>query len=116
MHAPSPYKPAGYDPETQFHELERAADAMIEAMQDARLTEELQKPRLASLTLQFMRSSKSRVEAETQALASPDYEEYIRGMVAAGVKYERARARYRNLQVLAEARRTEQASIRALTR
>ncbi len=103
-----------FDPDHIFRELEEAAEAMVTAQEKARLLEELKKPRLAALTLDEMRTCKSRVEAETRALANPEYETYVQGMVEAGRQYERAKAKYHNQRVLAELRRSQESTARAL--
>jgi hypothetical protein len=83
-------------------------------MEKARLLEELKKPRLAALTLDHMRQAKSRVEAEARALATPEYAEYVTGMIAAARDYERKKARYHNQRVLAELRRSQESTARML--
>lgn len=103
-----------FNPDHIFHELEDSAEAMVAAQENARLLEELKKPRLAALTLDEMAVCKSRVEAETRALASDEYAAYVKGMVAAGRLYERARAKYHNQRVLAELRRSQESTARAL--
>lgn len=103
---------AHFDPEAIFRALEGAADEMAEAQAQAELLEELRKSRLAALTLDYLRENKSRVSAETMALADPHYEKYVKGMVQARRRHARAQARFRNLHVLAELLRTQESSRR----
>jgi len=107
---------AHYDPDKIFEALETAAEEWANADYESRLLEELQKSRLAQITLANMGNGKSNVQAEREALASEDYQEYVRGLAAAKRKSIRAKARYDNLKALSDARRTEQASMRELTR
>lgn len=106
-----------YDPDKIFDALEQAAEEMCNAQYDADLLTELQKPTLAAITLRKIGNEKKPITtAEREALADPEYDQHIRGMVAAQKIANRAKAKYRNYQALAEARRTEQASMRQLTR
>jgi hypothetical protein len=104
-----------YDPEKIFDALETAAEEWANADYDARRLENLQKSRLAQITLAKM-EGKSKAQAELEALADPDYIEFLEGLTVAKQKAIRAKAKYENYQALSEARRTEQASIRNLTR
>ena len=103
-----------FDPAKMFVELETAAEEMCNLQAQADQLTELKKSRLAALTLDYMKSCKSRVEAEVRALADPQYEEYITGMVEADRRANRAKAKYHNLRALGDARRSEEASRRAL--
>ena len=105
-----------YDPDHVFRELEEAAERMTDFEAQANQMDEMKKPVLASLTLDHMKSEKSRAMAETRALADPSYETHIIGMIEARRKSNRAKAHYHNMRALADARRTQEASIRALTR
>ena len=105
-----------FDPDAIFSELERAAEEMVRTKETADNLSELKKSVLAKLTLDHMKSVKSRTEAETYALADPDYETYVRGMNEAARQANRAQAMYKNRLVLAELRRTEESTRRSLTR
>lgn len=108
---------AMYDPDLIFQALETAAEEWANADYDARVLEELQKSRLAQITLaKIGNGGKSKAQAEIEALADPDYDQYVRGMAAAKQKAIRAKAKYDNYRALADARRTEQASMREMTR
>ena len=105
-----------FSPDQMFHELEDAAESMANLQAQADQLSELKKSRLAALTLDYMKSCKSRAEAETHALADSEYAEYVTGMIEAERRANRAKAKYHNMRVLSEARRTEESSRRALTR
>ena len=105
-----------FSPDRMFHEMEEAAEQMASLQAQADQLTELKKSRLAALTLDYMKSCKSRVEAEVRALADPQYEEYVTGMIEAERRANRAKAKYHNLRALSDARRTQEASARALTR
>jgi len=108
--------PNSYDPGDVFKSLEDAAEEMCDAEALATQLEEMKKPTLASLTLEYMAIEKSRAMAETRALADDRYETHIAGMVDAKRMANRAKAKYHNMRALADARRTQEASVRALTR
>ncbi len=99
-----------------FAELENAAEGMANLQAQADQLSELKKSRLAALTLDYMKECKSRTEAETKALADPQYAEYITGLIEAERRSVRAKAKYHNMRALSDARRTQEASHRALTR
>lgn len=105
-----------FSPERMFHELEESAEDMANLQAQADQLAELKKSRLAALTLDYMKSCKSRAEAEVRALADPQYSEYVTGMIEAARRANRAKARHYNLRALSDARRTQEASARALTR
>lgn len=105
-----------YDPDKIFDALETAAEDWANADHEARLLEGLQKSRLAQITLAKQVTAKTKAQAELESLADPEYQEYVRGMVAAKHKAIRARAKYENYQALSEARRTQESSNRSLTR
>ena len=105
-----------FDPDTIFAELERAAEEMVSTKEVADNLSELKKSVLARLTLDCMKTVKSRTEAEVHALADPEYETYVRGMNEAGRRANRAQAMYKNRLVLAELRRTEETTRRNMVR
>lgn len=108
--------PNSYDPDRVFLEIEAAAEIMTDTQAVADQLSELKKSQLAVLTLDEMKTCKSRAEAEVKALANPDYEEYIVGMIEAGRVANRAKARYFNLMGLRDDRRTQEVSHRTLAR
>ena len=105
-----------FDPDAIFRTLENAAEAWLSAKETADNLTELKKTMLARYTLDAMKSSKSRIEAEMVALADPAYEEYLRGMNAAERVANRAKAKFDNMKILSELRRSEESSRRSLSR
>ncbi len=93
-----------------------ASEKLVETKELADLTEELKKTILSQITLEYIRTGDSRVMAETKALASEQYEEYVTGMVEARWRANRAQAKYANLKILAELRRSQEATERMLAR
>lgn len=105
-----------YDPDKVFAALEEAAEKMCDLEARASQMEEMKKPVLASLVLEYMQTESSRTLAETKALADEQYETHVAGMIDAKRLANRAKAHYHNMRALADARRTQEASVRALTR
>lgn len=106
--------PNSFDPDAMFRELETASEKMCDTQAQADQLEEMKKPQLAMLTLEYVKSVKSRIDAETKAFADQRYADFIEGMVEARRQANRAKARYHNLRALGEARRTQESSRRAL--
>lgn len=106
------------DPNKTFLALEQAAEEWVSALEDALRLEELKKPVLAQMTLEMQKkyNIKSRVDAETRALASEEYCTHADAIAIARAKANRAQAKYKNLQILAELRRSQEATERALAR
>lgn len=106
----------GFDPERAFHQLEEAAEEWAKARYQADLLEETQKIVLAEIAQGYVREgAKSHADAKNRAEADPRYRKHVEGMCVAKERANRTQARYRNLQALADMRRTEEASMRALT-
>lgn len=93
-----------------FHELEEAGLYWADADAAANLYEENKKTVLADLMLEEVGP---KTEREMRALASKSYKEHIEHMVAARKEANRARASYEARKVLAEMRRTQEATRRA---
>lgn len=108
--------PNHYSPDEVFRQLEDAAEKMCDTEAVAKQMEEMKKSILASLTLEYLAGEKSRTAAEVRALADDRYATHITGMVEAARLANRAKAHYHNLRALADARRTQEASIRAMTK
>ena len=102
------------DPNKAFAMLEDASEQWADAFGEAKQLEEAKKPFLAKLANDS--GEKSVAAQERWALAHPDYAEFLSGLVDAQTRELRARLHYKNLQVLAELRRTEESTRRALTR
>ena len=108
------YQDHEYDPAAIWTALEAALEKKVELAAKARLLDELKKPTLAKLTLKHMAGGGSKAAAETKALADPEYDEYVRGMVEAGRLADLATGKYYDLKTLHEARRTFETSRRGL--
>lgn len=101
-----------FDPDKAFAELEAAAQDWSEAEYAASRLEELKKVMLAKI--QVSKGDISVAKAEILALADPSYEQHIEGMVAARERANRLKARYLDMRLLAEMRRTAEATLRSL--
>jgi hypothetical protein len=103
-----------FDPNAIFSHLEETAEecAMAEGLADQ--LSEHKKILLAKITLEEMALNKSRVEAETTAVASQEYQIHVNGMLAASQKANRSRMKYKNALVWAESMRTQESSARSL--
>ena len=108
------HTPYSFNPTAIFSALEDAAEKMTEAKEKADNCTELRKCILAGITLEHMVGKITRAEAETRALASDEYKEYIEGMNEAVRQANRAQAAFKNQHVLAELRRSEESSRRTL--
>jgi multidrug resistance efflux pump len=107
----------GFDPDRAFLQLEEAAEEWAQARYQADLLEETQKIMLAEIAQGYVKEgARSHAEAENRAKADPRYRRHVEGMCAARQKSNRTQTHYKNLQALADMRRTEEASMRALTR
>jgi hypothetical protein len=98
-----------FDPDRCFQELLKAGEAWADAEATAQQLEELKKVVLADL----MVGEGSVASREQKALASDEYKRHVKGMVEARRSANRARVRYKSLEVLTELRRTQQANLRA---
>ena len=108
------HSPETFNPSAIFRELEAAAEKMTKAKEKADNCTELRKCILAGITLEHMVGKITRAEAETRALASDEYKEYIEGMNEAVRQANRAQAAFKNQHVLAELRRSEESSRRTM--
>ena len=101
-----------FDPDKAFAELEKAAQDWTEAQYQADRLEELKKVTLAKI--QTSKGDISVAKAEILALADPVYEQHIEGMCVAKERANRLKARYADLRLLCEMRRTAEATLRGL--
>lgn len=92
-----------------IEEIKRRGADWADKEAAASLLEEGKKPRLSQLKSQFDGSDASR---ETQALATPEYHEYIRDMVEARKQAHIARINYRAAETWCDLHRTQEASKR----
>ena len=105
-----------YDPERTFHELEKAAEERAQAEYDALLLERQGEILLAQKMFEAKAEGVAVTLCKEWARTQAEWKIHIEGEAAAVSRRSRARARYENLKALAEARRTQEASTRALTR
>lgn len=103
-----------FDPNDIFLKLEAAAEEMAEAESIARRLEELKGVVLAELAVEHRDNGCSMAEAEMRAKASKRYLDHIEGMCIATRKANRAKAKYKDLLVLSELRRTQESSARSM--
>lgn len=101
------------DPSRVFARLVELGEFWADAHAGASILEETEKPLLAKLTLARMGNGKSRAQAETEALATPDYEQHVRDMVEARRKANVAKVRHTSAMVWAELLRSASANRRA---
>lgn len=100
-----------FDPDKAYAALVKAGEDWADADAAASLLEETKKPMLAQLKLQS--AEKTDAARETQALASPQYKEFLQEMVGARKHAIKLRVRYDSAKTLAEHRRTQESTRRA---
>lgn len=105
-----------FSPDEIFHKLEAAADAMADAEASAMRLEELKSVLLAQLMIGYKDGTAklSMAEVEMRAKADPKYSVHIEGMCVARKVANRARARYKDLELLARLRQTQESSARSM--
>lgn len=101
-----------FDPDRAFHELEKAAEEHAQAEYDAARLEELKGVLLSQIMVE--KGDVSAAKAEMLAKADPRYTQHIEGMCEARRRANRAKARYRDLLVLSDMRRSQEATLRSL--
>lgn len=105
-----------YSPDRIFAELERAAEEWTQAQLLADQMENMGEILLAKMMLEAKRDGQPIGLCKEDARARPEWETHKKGEIIAKNKADRAKAKYRNFQALADARRTQESSVRALTR
>ena len=105
-----------YDPDAVFNALEDAAEAWTAAQYLADQMEKMGEILLAKMMLEAKDQGHPIGLCKEHARARPEWETHIRGELEARAKADRARARYKNVQALADARRTQESTMRTLTR
>lgn len=96
--------------EKMFHELEKAGLYWADSDAAASMFEESKKTVLADLMCE---GAGPKTEREIRALSSKVYKQHIERMVAARKEANRAKVAYDSRKVLAEMRRSEEATRRA---
>ena len=102
------------DPDAIYRKLVVAGHDWADKEAAADILEECKKVVLAELTLRQLKAgTKSRAEAEQEALALPEYREHIEAQVNARKAANRARVDYDGMKALMELRRSQEATRRA---
>lgn len=99
------------DPDRIYDELVKAGETWADADAAATLLEETKKSVLAKLMNEADASSIA--AKEMYALADPEYRKHVEGMVSARKQATKAKVRYDSARVLAELRRSQEATRRA---
>ncbi len=111
QHRPGPF--AGQSPDAIFHRIVEVGEEWAEADKAARLLEDLTKSRLAQLTLREQARGVSRVQAETEALASDAYQEHVRSGIQAREHASKLQVRHKAALMWVELWRSLNANQRA---
>ena len=104
------------DPDKLFSELEKAAEERADAEEKAHKLERLGEILLADLMLQAKNQGHPISLCKEVARSSPEWRTHIDGESVALGDRSRKRARYENLRILWEARRTLEVTTRSLAR
>ena len=105
-----------YDPDKLYLALETAAEERAEAEYQAHLLERNGEILLASLQVRFKQNGEPIGICKEYARASEEWRVHVDGESVAIRNRSKARAHYENLKMLAEARKTQEVSLRQLTR
>ena len=103
-----------YDPDATFTALEKAAEERAESEYQAYLLEKHGEILLAKLMLEAKQDGTAIGLCKEDARTAEQWRVHIEGEAVAIRNRSRARAKYSNLQALAAARQTQEASRRAL--
>ena len=103
-----------YDPDRTFQDLEAAAEERAEAEYKAYLLEKHGEILMASLMLEAKQDGTAIGLCKEAARTAAVWRVHVDGEAVAIRNRSRARAKYANLQALATARQTQEASRRAL--
>lgn len=104
-----------YNPNEIFTQLCEAGDTWAEAQALSDQMENMKKVHLAIIAEELIKGGKSKTAAFDLAPADPRYITHIDGVRAAKENAIKASTRYNNLRALADARRTQESSVRAQT-
>jgi hypothetical protein len=100
-----------FDPDKAFDALVKAGEDWADKQAAAELLEETKKSVLARLMISADATSQG--QREMLALADEQYTEFVTGMVSARKAANKARVRYDSAKVLAELRRSQEATRRS---
>ena len=103
-----------YDPDSTFTALEKAAEERAEAEYQAYLLEKHGEILLALKMLEAKHDGVAIGLCKEAARVTEEWKTHVEGEAVAMRNRSRARAKYSNLQALATARQTQEASRRAL--
>lgn len=103
-----------FDPDRIFASLEEAAEEMVQAEYQARRLEEIGDILLGRLILKAIQEGRPATVAQKAAKTYPEWETHIEGLLIARQRADRAKAKYKDLLILSEARRTQESSLRAM--
>ena len=98
-----------YDPQKIYHELLTNGDDWADKKAAYEVLNDVTKSILASLKDPTISDAK----ATTEALAHPTYRQHLRSLGEARSDYLKAQVLYDSTKVLADARRTQQATLRS---
>lgn len=104
-----------YNPDAIYSQLCDAGDAWAETQAESEQMENMKKVHLAVIAEELINAGKSKTAAFDLAPADPRYITHINGLREAKENAIKASTRYYNLRALADARRTQESSVRAQT-
>lgn len=105
-----------YDPDKIFHALEDSAEKWAAAQLQADQLEKMGEILLAKMMLEAKAVGHPVGICKEVARSNDEWETHIKGELIARNKADRAKAKYRNVQALADARRTQESTMRVLAR
>lgn len=100
-----------FDADKTYAALLKAGEEWADMDAAASLLEETKKSLLAKLMMEA--EGTSAAQREMYALADPEYRKHVEGMVSARKAANKAKVRYDSAKVLAELRRSQEATRRA---
>lgn len=103
----------GLDADHIYAEISKAGEDWADKKAAFQALDDLTKTNLADIKADYLGSCKSRSEAEDMALASRAFKDHLGSVAAARRAWLLAEVKYRNLQMLAELRRSEESTRRA---
>ena len=102
-----------FDPTRIYKEIIEAGEDWADKKAAYDAFDDNTKSVLAEIATSYMKTSKSKTEAEMYALASEDYKTHLRSLQDARRAFLRAQVRYDSLRMLAELRRSQESTKRA---
>ncbi len=105
-----------YDPNAMFMELEKAGEERAEAEYQAHILERNGEILLAELQVRFKRAGEPIGICKEFARSTDEWKTHVAGEAVAIRNRSKARAHWEAVRMLAEARKTQEVSLRTLTR